>query len=261
MKKDALGDRMKGQYEDRTRYMLPRRTFTILRADGKAFHTFTRHCAKPHDVRLADAMNAAAVKLCEGAQGSCFAYVQSDEISVVLQDFATITTDAWYDGNLQKMVSVGASLVTAGFNRAYGSEDALFDCRAFTIPDPVEVENYFIWRQQDAVRNSIQGLAQAHFSHKELHGLSTSALQEKLFQERGINWNDTPVDQKRGRCIMYDALFGWQVDVNTPTFTQDRNYIRGRLSLQSGLGTFEECNMCGGSGLLKLPVNEKIEQG
>lgn len=235
--KDDLGDRMKRQYESRTRYMLPRRTWTILRADGKAFHTFTRHCEKPHDQALADAMDAAAIALCEGAQGSCFAYVQSDEISVLLQDFADIKTDAWYDGNLQKMVSVGASLVTVGFNRAFGKySNALFDCRAFTIPDPVEVENYFIWRQQDAVRNSIQGLAQAHFSQKQLDGVNTSGLQEMLFQEHGINWNDTPVSQKRGRGIVYGGLSGWSVDCEIPTFTQNRDYIRSHMRTEEIMG-------------------------
>ena len=116
---DSLGDRMKQQYEDRTRAMLPRRTYTVLRADGKAFHTFTRKCQKPYDVRLVEAIDAAALALCRGAQGACFGYVQSDEISVLLQDFGDIKTDAWFDGNLQKIVSVAASIVTAAFNAQY----------------------------------------------------------------------------------------------------------------------------------------------
>lgn len=225
MAKDSLGDRMKDQYEGRTRYMLPRRTHTILRTDGKAFHSFTRQCEKPHDQKLADAMDMAAMALCEGAQGARMAYVQSDEISVLVQDFADIKTDAWFDGNLQKMVSVAASIVTAAFNNAYGSFAALFDCRAFTIPDPIEVENYFIWRQQDATRNSIQGLAQAHFSAKRLHGVNMSEAQEMLFCEKGINWNDCPIDQKRGRCIVYGEA-GWTVDYQIPVFTQDRPFLR-----------------------------------
>ena len=83
---------------------------------------------------------------------------------MLLTDFATITTEAWFDGNLQKIVSVSASVVTQRFNKQHGwYGDAQFDARVFTIPDPVEVENYFIWRQQDATRNSIQGIAQANF--------------------------------------------------------------------------------------------------
>lgn len=225
---------MKGQYEDRTRIMLPRRTYTILRADGKAFHTFTRRCEKPYDERLVEAFDAAALALCREAQGSCLGYVQSDEISVLLTDFATITTEAWFDGNLQKIVSVAASIVTAAFNAQYsdGTSDhwqAHFDCRAFTIPDPVEVDNYFIWRQQDAVRNSIQSLAQSKFGHGQLHGLNVSELQEKIFREYGINWNDTPTEQKRGRCVFYTTDEGWNIDREIPTFTQDRTYLKRRI--------------------------------
>jgi tRNA(His) 5'-end guanylyltransferase len=224
---DSLGDRMKQQYEDRTRYMLQRRTYTILRCDGKAFHTLTRHAEKPYDPQIVASMDNAALMLCEDAQGACVGYVQSDEISVLLQDFGDIKTDAWFDGNVQKIASVAASIATAAFNSGYGSH-AHFDCRVFTIPDPVEVENYFIWRQQDAVRNSIQSLAQAHFSHKELHGLNCNALQEKLFQERGINWNDRPVEEKRGRGIVKEER-GWNIDRNIPTFTQERDYLRARI--------------------------------
>lgn len=225
---DSLGDRIKRQYEDRTRVLLPRRTFTILRADGKAFHTFTRQCDKPYDAKLARAMDEATRALCEAAQGSCFGYTQSDEISLLLADLTTVTTEAWFDGNLLKIVSVAASVVTDAFRSAYGCVGAHFDCRAFTIPDPVEVENYFVWRQQDAVRNSIQGLAQAHFSHKQIHGLNVNELRELLFREKGINWNDLPTEQKRGRmCLRVER--GWEIDHEPPTFTTDREYLTARL--------------------------------
>jgi hypothetical protein len=127
---------MKGQYEDRSRFMLPRRSYTIIRVDGKAFHSFTRHCEKPNDADLAQALDYAAAELCREAQGSCFAYVQSDEISVLLTDFALPTTEAWFDGNLQKIVSVSASVVTAAFAADYSDDErtAHFDARVFTIP-------------------------------------------------------------------------------------------------------------------------------
>jgi tRNA(His) 5'-end guanylyltransferase len=233
MKKDALGDRIKGQYENRTRVMLPRRTYTIIRVDGKAFHTFTRHCEKPNDSKLASALDIAALALCEEAQGACFAYVQSDEISVLLTDFAKPTTDAWFDGNLQKIASVSASVVTATFAEEYpGRGRALFDARVFVIPDPVEVENYFIWRQQDATRNSIQGLAQAHFSPSQCHGLNTSELQERLFSVKGINWNDTEAYWKRGRCVLPAVFSSWQIDRDIPVFTADREYLSSRVLRQ-----------------------------
>lgn len=230
---DSLGDRMKRQYEDRTRYALPRRTYTILRADGKSFHTYTRQCDKPYDELFCEAMDYAARDWCSQAQGTMLGYVQSDEISILLTDFATITTDAWFDGNIQKIVSVSASIVTHAFNSFAGEHfrgAAYFDCRAFTIPDAVEVENYFIWRQQDAARNSIQGLAQFHFSPKQLHGLNVNELQELLFQEKGINWNDLLTQQKRGRTVIYKELGAWQIDNNAPMFTKDRTYLSQRIN-------------------------------
>ena len=228
---DDIGDRMKHQYEDRTRYFLPRRTYTIVRVDGKAFHGYTRHCERPFDYALMADMDAVAVRLCEQMQGSEFAYVQSDEISVLLTDFAKITTDAWFDGNIQKMVSIAGSMATAALNarRADAQHPAMFDARAFTIPDPVEVENYFIWRQQDATRNSIQMAAHARFSHREMHGQNTSALQEMLFG-CGVNWNDYPDGAKRGRCVIAGEERGWKIEA-PPMFTQDRKYLRERIPL------------------------------
>ena len=174
--KDELGDRMKSQYEDRTRFFLPRRTYTIIRVDGKAFHTLTKNFKRPFDRTLMDMMDATAKALCKEIQGSCFAYTQSDEISVLLTDFEKITTCAWFDGNIQKMVSVAAACATMAFNEELmrrglaNNHKAMFDARVFTIPDAVEVENYFVWRQNDASRNSVQMAARAAYSHKELEG-------------------------------------------------------------------------------------------
>src|ERR1035437_4873381 len=115
--KDELGDRMKEQYEDRTRYMLPRRTYTLLRLDGKSFHTYTRGLKKPFDKDLYEDMDNAIIAMLPEIQGAVSAYTQSDEISILLTDFALPTTSAWFDGNLQKMVSVTASMITAEFNK------------------------------------------------------------------------------------------------------------------------------------------------
>lgn len=205
--KDALGDRMKKQYEDRTRYFLPRRTYTIIRIDGKAFHSFTKGMERPFDTRLMDCMDRTTKALCENIQGTVIGYTQSDEISILLTDFEKETTSAFFDGNIQKIASISASIATATFNREFfqnfsGSDKmAYFDSRVFTIPDPVEVENYFVWRQKDAIRNSISMTAQSLYSHKELHGKNTNEMQELCFQ-KGVNWNDMPNGFKRGRFVM-----------------------------------------------------------
>ena len=221
--KDALGSRMKEQYEHRTRYLLPRRTFTILRLDGKSFHTYTRGLKKPFDKDLYEDTDNAIIAMLPEIQGAVFAYTQSDEISILLTDFAQPATSAWFDGNLQKMVSVSSSIMTAEFNklrllRSIRTNEecvsmclldsdilissAYFDSRAFTIPDRVEVMNYFRWRQQDCVRNSVSMVAQSKFSHKELNGKSQSNMHEML-HEVGVNWaTDFTDGEKNGRVIM-----------------------------------------------------------
>jgi len=252
--KDTLGDRIKNDYENRTRYMLPRRTYTIIRVDGKSFHTYTRNCTRPYDINLMADMDATAAGLCAELGGALIAFVQSDEISVLLTDFENEQTEAWFDGNLQKMASISSSVATAYFNEARRSRGhegmAFFDSRVFTVPDPIEVENYFIWRQQDASRNSISMTAQAHFPHERLQGIGTNQLQEMLFTEAGVNWNDQPAGFKRGRCVVraavsqdkvfFDKRTGheeiargivrheWQV-VAPPIFTQDREWLRSRI--------------------------------
>ena len=221
--KDSLGDRMK-DYEGRSQSHLPRRTYTILRIDGKAFHSFLKHAQRPYDLGVMDDMDSTAKFLCENIQGCKLAYVQSDEITLVLTDFETITTQAWFDGNVQKITSVSASMAAAKFNhlrllrlckennvvnRPYLTKDSIestslasFDSRCWVIPDWVEVFNCLLWRQQDCTRNSIQMLGQSEFSHKELQGMSCNDIQDMLMTQKGINWNDCPDGFKRGRCIV-----------------------------------------------------------
>lgn len=191
-KYDSLGDRMKG-YENIARNYLTRRIPTIIRVDGKAFHTFTRGMEKPFDRILMTTMQNTMKYLCENIQGCVFGYTQSDEITLVLTDYATITTDAWFGYNIQKMCSVSASMATLAFSNAYTAElwknfpeamrssnngtnkyietlvakmgTAMFDARVFSIPKD-EVCNCLIWRQQDATRNSIEAVGQANFSRK-----------------------------------------------------------------------------------------------
>lgn len=233
---DSLGNRMKRQYEDRTRYSLPRRTFTVIRLDGKAFHTFTRHMNRPFDDTLNRAMNEAMKGVCHEAQGVKVAYAQSDEINLVLTDFDKIDTEAWFDGNIQKVASVAASACTAFFNRAMFMETgvtstALFDARTFTIPDPIEVENYLIWRQKDAMKNAIQMIARAFLSHSQLTGKSTKEMVAMLATAKdGVDITQYPLHFRRGRvCYRAEVERGWTVDESPPIFTEDRTYLIAKL--------------------------------
>lgn len=237
MDKTTLGDRMKNNYENISRYYLTRRMPVIIRIDGKAFHTFTRGFKKPFDDILVSTMQDTMKYLCENIQGCVLGYTQSDEISLVLVDYAELTTDAWFGNNLQKMCSVSASMATLAFNKFFSGRvqefmydccdefgddvlpekqndyelahnvyfkkfnAAMFDSRVFTIPKE-EVCNYLIWRQQDATRNSIQSVGQANFSQKELHGKSCNNIQDMLMLQKSINWNDYSTTLKRGSCCI-----------------------------------------------------------
>lgn len=273
MDKTSLGDRMKNNYENVNRFYLTRRIPVIIRMDMKAGHTFTRGMKKPFDDIFVKTMQETMKYLCENIQGCVLGYTQSDEISLVLTDYAKLTTDAWFGNNLQKMCSVSASMATLAFNKAFNdnivkyidgrldagrgitddlteytkilinarNKGAMFDSRAFSIPKE-EVCNYFIFRQQDATRNSIQSVGQANFSDKELHKKSTKDIQDMLMTQKGINWNDYATTLKRGSCCIkaddslteYDEVGNicgyiqrskWVIDNKIPIFTQDGNYV------------------------------------
>lgn len=240
-KNDALGNRMK-TYENITRNYLTRRMPVIIRCDGKAFHTFTRGFKKPFDDIFVKSMQDTMKYLCENIQDCVLGYTQSDEITLVLVDYQNRDTSAWFDNNIQKMVSVSASMATLAFNRAFvknidneimeyrssfvpqsveiqqriklyhdtlkksAEKGAMFDSRVFNIPKE-EVVNCLIWRQQDATRNSIQSVGQANFSHKQLDGKNCSDIQDMLMTENDINWNDYPTHLKRGSCCIKEDYF------------------------------------------------------
>lgn len=256
MDKTTLGDRMKNNYENVNRFYLTRRMPIVIRMDMKAGHTFTKGMKKPFDDIFVKTMQETMKYLCENIQGCVLGYTQSDEISLVLVDYAELTTDAWFGNNLQKMCSVSASMATLAFNKAFTrniskqserfyteyleekdasyietleiatNKGAMFDSRVFTIPKE-EVCNYMLWRQQDATRNSILSVGQANFSHKDLHGKSCNNIQDMLMTQKGINWNDCATTLKRGSCCIKvdDGLAQYDEAGNICGYTQRSQWI------------------------------------
>ena len=243
-KNDALGSRMKEYYEQVPKIKLTRRIPVCLRIDGKAFHTFTRGFDKPFDMVLMKSMQQTMKSLCKEIQGCVFGYTQSDEITLVLVDYQSLNASAWFDYEVQKMCSIGASMATLYFNKHFSDnvkafietegsgekahlvkvyknalkKGAMFDCRCFNIPKE-EVTNCIYWRQQDATRNSIQMVGHANFSQDRLNGKSCNEIQDMLHEEKGINWNDFPVDCKRGSACYKVTINGrsaWLIDGNMP---------------------------------------------
>lgn len=279
---DELGKRMKEFYEAVPKTRLVRRIPVAIRIDGKAFHTFTRGFEKPFDEVLGRAMRETMKYLCENIQGCVLGYTQSDEITLILIDYKKLTSSAWFDYEVQKMCSIAASMATMAFNRVFKEEvnawfgeqtvpisesiaqryslymekidkGAMFDARVFNIPKE-EVANLIYWRQLDATRNSIQMVGQANFSHSELQNKSCNQIQEMLFQERDINWNDFPTHLKRGSCCVKSEATTtcaktvdgkvitwaaerphWEIDLEIPIFKEaGRQYINDRILYDDG---------------------------
>ena len=270
---DNLGKRMKEFYEQVPKTRLVRRMPVAIRIDGKAFHTFTRGFQKPFDKVLMQSMQETTKYLCENVQGCVFGYTQSDEITLILVDYKDLDTSAWFDYEVQKLCSISASMATMAFNKFFYQEvlewynkmkpitladeqnvvsqaqvykkaaekGAMFDARCFNIPKE-EVTNLVYWRQLDAARNSFQMVGQANFSHKELQNKSCNMIQDMLHEQKGINWNDFPVDCKRGAAVIKKkigtniaAACGiagatyenrWVIDRNMPMLKgEDRKYL------------------------------------
>lgn len=203
---DSLGDRMKKYYEERSRFKLTRRVPVVMRIDGRAFHTLTkRHCQRPFDENFQDCMYKAALAVLDDTQGAKCAYIQSDEISVLLTDYDQITTEAWFDYEIDKITTSAATTASVEFTLLFGQR-ARFDARAFNIPRN-DVTNYFIWRQKDWIRNSVQMLGRAHFSHKELNRKKQSDIHEML-HGIGVNWAHLEPSWKNG-ILVYRKDGSW----------------------------------------------------
>lgn len=222
---DPLGERMKG-YEAEARLELPKRSLAAIRIDGRAFHTWTRGLPRPYSRRLMDAMAATTQALCEEVSGSVIGYTQSDEISIVFQDFAKLDTQRWFGGSVQKICSVSASIATAHFARAFWDRPpAAFDARVFALPSQTEAMNYLLWRQRDAQRNAISMLAEDRFSAKSLHGQGTPERRERL-QAEGVDLDAEDPRFLHGQCLhritveekvrYFDKRLGEEVETPQP---------------------------------------------
>lgn len=244
-KEKTLSDRMK-EYESVTDHTLMKRTPLILRLDGVAFHTFTKGFSKPYDLTIAMMMRYVADNLRKIISNVVFIYSQSDEISLLIKDWGNINTDCWFDNRLQKLCSVSASYATAFANEyLYNmitdvelknmlSDDidflktkvnkVHFDCRALNIPEN-DVKNYFIWRQDDAIRNSKQGFAQGVFKQKELMNKNVEEQIEMVKNKTGVDYYNLPDWVRKGFCICKSKTGLITQDYCIPIFKETNEYI------------------------------------
>lgn len=252
----SLLDRIK-DYEVRNRYYLQKRTPVALRLDMRAGHTFTKGFEKPFDYVFMMAMQETARLLCENIENAVLSYQQSDEITIILQDYKELDTNAWFNYRVDKLCSIVASMATLYFNRKFErlyleelgewhpvtgnlpnyvlahdlarKRGAMFDCRCFNIPKE-EVTNLLFSRQIDAMRNSVQAVGQANFSHKDLMNKSCNDIKDMLLQEKNINWNELPIVEQRGSCCIKKNS-EWYIDLDIPIFVKDgRQFVESRIN-------------------------------
>lgn len=216
---DKLGERMK-TYENVPKNYLTLGIPKVIRVDMRAGHTFCRRFERPFDDVFSNAMTGTAIELCKQIPKAVLAYKQSDEISIAINDENKDGTfNCFFDGNVEKITSVSASIATLEFNKAFANEveslialseqkpylgnlwKALFDSRVFCLPNTTELHNYFLWREFDAIRNSVQMVGHANFTQKELQNKNTDEILNML-ADKNINWNALPTKYRRGVLIV-----------------------------------------------------------
>ncbi len=213
-KNDALGDRMKKCYEDLTRTFLEYRVPFIQRFDGKSFHSFTERFNKPYSEGLHNLMIITTKKLMEEIPNTVIGYTQSDEISILCQPYIKENSQAWFNGNINKINSIGSAIASSYFTKTFheaplGNKDyyrkdelILFDSRVFNIPEH-EIFPYFYWRASDWKRNSVQMMSRAYFSQKQLNGLGQKEMKEKLFHEKNVNYDTSTLPWQKYGTFLY----------------------------------------------------------
>jgi tRNA(His) guanylyltransferase len=198
----TLGDRMKRyEMEIAGQRMMPRLPI-MARLDGRAFHGFTRGLKRPYDPDFCLCMIRTMCMLVENFNAD-LGYTQSDEISLLWVNDDP-KREMLFDGRYHKWTSLLASHATRQFGRAVDIHlthkshlDPEFDCRVWQVPNMTEVYHSFLWREDDATRNSLQMAAQSVYSHFKLHKKGHAELHD-LLHEKGINWNNYPAYFKRG---------------------------------------------------------------
>lgn len=205
--KTSIGDRMKAYEEPSTSRKAFQDQTLIVRLDGNNFHNFTKGLKRPYDERLSDLMVVVTKRLVEKFRAKV-GYTQSDEITLVF------TGPFEYDGRFQKYESLTAAYATAMFNNFLvnaipekAEQLPIFDARAYVVPNLREAYHALLWRQQDATKNAISMAAQSMFSHKSLQGMDGREMQERMFAEKGVNFNDYPYFFKRGTFVRRISVF------------------------------------------------------
>lgn len=200
MDKTGLAVRSKA-FQHAHDHRLPLKSYAILQLDGKAFHTYTKGMERPFDDRFIQAMNEVAVSVLSVISNAKFAYVQSDEINIFVTDLGDDKTQAYFGNRINKVVSTASGTASAVMSRLYPEKQiAVLDARFFAVPNKHAVHEFFLWRQVDAIKNSVRSVAHTRFSSKQLEGKTTEDAKAMLI-EAGLDWYDFSQEKRQGRLI------------------------------------------------------------
>ena len=202
MKFEDLDKKMRVYEQSLDQVMLPE-IYLVARLDGRGFTRLTKEVCKfevPFDVRFRNLMENTVRALMDCGFNVVYGYTQSDEISLLFHP-----EEKSFGRKVRKYNSVLAGVASAAFSLQLGQQ-AVFDCRVVPLPTVERVQDYFLWRQEDAHRNALNSHcywmlrkegASVRAATGQLKGQTVAYKNELLFQH-GINFNDLPAWQKRG---------------------------------------------------------------
>lgn len=209
-------------YRNLTDYRLMPNSYVMVMLDGRSFsHKIKKRFKRPFDDDFIRIMNETARYVCKNVSGCKMAYVQSDEINLILHDKGT--QEPFFGNRMCKLISIISSLATSKFNQLYttyildktpcSKEDAVeiiksmqlfeFDCKVWNVPNANDACASILYRQNDCVRNSKEAVAQDKFSANELHKKKTDEQIQMVLEMYGVDWNiDFDEGEKYGRFIL-----------------------------------------------------------
>ena len=200
MKKDHLYTIKK--YEKEYEISIPKDNHIVIRIDGHKFSKLSKkYLEKPFDEEFSYAM-IKAMKAVFNEFNATFGYTQSDEITIIIPSNNQKGYTHPYNGRIQKLASLSASLATLEFNKNMSKfiGNAWFDSRVFSVPDEKLVD-VIVERKRDAIRNSKSMFARSYASHKELLNKSANEQIKYVKEKYKKDWNEIDDKFKFGTYI------------------------------------------------------------
>lgn len=231
------------ELRSKTDYVLDPKLPIIVMVDGRSFSKLIKKKFKlPFDQEFIRIMNETAEYCASKIQGCKFAYTQSDEISFLIDQRDSPDAEPFFGGRLCKIQSIIASMASGKFMQLLMSlrikdlqdpqeiKDFVetfklpeFDCKAWNVPDSNKVYAWFLFRQQDCLRNSKQQSAQTYLPDRILKNKSSDEQIEILKTNKGIDWNDYSDSEKYGRFLWKETF-----DFTDP---QGKPYTRSKWTI------------------------------